>query len=119
MLRKRNWNVCGNFKIPTWTTGWLYKVFLFTCLWDSTVEVEHYHRRDWPFKSELPPGTHNVLVFTQYSKRENTTSLTAHTAWAYEPIYESTRPKVRGGILIGPQIRQILASEEFEKNFKC
>ena len=34
----------------------------FLCLWDSRARTEHWIKRDWPVRSELIPGSLNVLA---------------------------------------------------------
>ena len=107
------------------------------CLRDSsTADLGHYHRREWPVRSELTPGTHNVLknalVQTErillsllYIKPE----LMKKPSNALSPQTEAfkhirlmfpnlSKAKVRGGSFIRPQVGQILESEEFEKNIQ-
>ena len=33
----------------------------FLCLWDSRAEKQHYVQRNWPARSGLEPGSHNVV----------------------------------------------------------
>ena len=42
-------------------TRWLHKIS-FLCLRDSKARTEHWIKKDWPVRSELIPGSLNVLA---------------------------------------------------------
>ena len=86
--------ICVDFKMVNFLLGQqggYTKNPCFLCLWDSRADAEHHHRREWPVRSELTPGTYNVLN-NALVQRENIASFTAHKAWAYETIHESIKP---------------------------
>lgn len=132
---RHNWDICGDFKMLAFLLGLqggYTKYSCFLCLWDSRADAEHYHRREWPVRSELTPGTHNVLnnalvqrekillpslhiklgLVKQFIKALSPQSEAfKHVRLMFPKLSEA---KVKGGIFIGPQIRLMLASEELE-----
>ena len=43
-------------------TRWLHKISLLLVLWDSKARTEHWIKNDWLVRSELIPGSLNVLA---------------------------------------------------------
>ncbi|KAL6470805.1 hypothetical protein MHYP_G00219240 [Metynnis hypsauchen] len=57
------WEVIGDFKMVSFLMGLqggFTKYPCFICLWDSRDTKAHYHRRDWPQRTEFTVGKNNV-----------------------------------------------------------
>ena len=61
----------------------------FLCLWDSKARTKHWIKNDWPVRSELIPGSFNVLVpsLVECSKIVSSSS---YKAWHHETVCEGT-----------------------------
>ena len=104
----------------------------FLCLWDSRADEQPFVVKSWPPRKDLTSGFHNVLnlpligrskillpslhiklgLAKQYVKSLKPTS----RAFRYiRQMFPSiSEAKVKEGILVGPQIRRMLASVELE-----
>ena len=63
--KQHQWITCVNLKIVGFFLGIQsgYTKFLgLLCMWDSRARKEHCTRKDWPVRSELIPGSLNVLA---------------------------------------------------------
>ena len=63
------------------------KFACFLCLWDSKARTEHWIKKDWPARSELIPGSLNVLV-PPLVERSKIVSSSSHKAWHHETVCE-------------------------------
>jgi hypothetical protein len=62
--KDHQWLICGDLKIVGLVLGLqsgYTKYPCFLCLWDSRAKEQHYVRHEWPPRTELNPGSHNVL----------------------------------------------------------
>ena len=104
----------------------------FLCLWDSRDDANHYVRREWPMRDELKPGAPNVKneslvpvskillpplhiklgLIKQYVKALDHKGNTFQRICSMFP--KLTEAKLKGGIFIGPQVSQMLASQELQ-----
>jgi len=60
---KYGWEVIGDFKMVAFLMslqGGFTKHPCYLCLWDSRDTEAHYHRRDWPQRTEFFVGRNNV-----------------------------------------------------------
>ena len=63
--KQRQWILCFDLKMVGFLLGLQggYTKFpCFLCLWDSKARTEHWIKKDWPARSELIPGSLNVLA---------------------------------------------------------
>ena len=63
--RQHQWIICVDLKMVGFLLGLQggYTKFLcFLCLWDSRARTEHCIKKDWSLRSELIPGSLNVLA---------------------------------------------------------
>ena len=126
------WDVSGDFKMIALQGGYT-KHCCFLCLWNSRADEQHYLVKNWPARKDLTPGSHNVLnsslierskillpplhiklgLAKQFVKALKPTS----RAFCHiRQMFPSTSEvKVKSGIIVGPQIRRMLASEELEE----
>ena len=57
------WEVIGDFKMVSLLMGLqgsFTKIPCFFCFWDSRDTTVHYHRKDWPQRTEFSVGKSNV-----------------------------------------------------------
>ena len=104
----------------------------FLYLWDSRVRTEHWIKKDWPMRSELIPGSLNVLV----------PPLVEHSKIKFSPLHIKfcimkqfvkalekdgdcikyicmkfsglTIEKLEAGIFDGPQIQKLINDANFD-----
>uniref|UniRef100_UPI003590302A uncharacterized protein isoform X2 n=1 Tax=Myxine glutinosa TaxID=7769 RepID=UPI003590302A len=93
--KDHNWMICGDLKVVSMVLGLqggYTKYPCFLCLWDSRADKQHYVQRNWPERSCLEPGYHNVVTRSCESP-EDSTSATAHQARTYEEFCQSTEQR--------------------------
>ena len=124
-----NLDVCGDCKMIAFLLGLQggdTKHSCFLCLWNSKADEQHYLVKNWPARKDLTPDSHNVLnssfikrikillaplhiklrLAKQFVKVLKPTSRAfCHIRQMFPSISEA---KVKGGILVGPQIRRML-----------
>lgn len=130
------WEVIGDFKMVSFLMGLqggFTKFPCFLCLWDSRDTKAHYHRRDWPQRTEFTVGKSNVKweplieptkvlmpplhiklgLVKQFVKALDKES----AAFKYlEDLFPRlSEAKVKAGIFVGPQIKKIIECDEFTK----
>ena len=58
------WHVCGDLKVIGLLLGLQMgytKYMCFLCLWNSRADDEHYSTPEWPARTNLTPGSFNVM----------------------------------------------------------
>jgi len=104
--------------------------------WDSRARSLHYPRKDWPARKSLEPGIMNVenqplvelskillpsmhlkLGLTKKSVKAMNQEEAAFT-YLREKFRRLSEAKLKKGIFIGPQIRDLIKDECFEKATK-
>ena len=63
--KQHPWILCVDLKMVGFLLrlqGGYTKFPCFLCLWDSKARTEHWIKKDWPARSELIPGSLNVLA---------------------------------------------------------
>ena len=130
------WKVIRDFKMISFLMGLqgrFMKFSCFLCLWDSRDAKAHYHRTDWPQRTEFSLGKSNVkwvpLIESQKVLmpplniklgliKQFATALDKESAAfkylqvLFPKLYEA---KVKAGILVRPQIKKIIECDEFAK----
>lgn len=132
--REYNWELIGDFKMVGFLMGLqggYTKYPCYLCLWDSRADSKHYIQRSWPVRTELCVGKQNVKfepiveaekvlmpplhiklgLMKQFVKKLDETS----EAFGYLKKFfpKLSEAKVKAGVFVGPQIRQIFADEKF------
>ena len=111
--------------------GGYTKYSCFLCEWDSRADADHYTKKDWPVRQSLTPGTKNVIN-QPLVDREKILMPPLHLKLGLckqfvKALYKNGEPfthlkalfprlsaaKLEGGIFTGPDIRLMLASNEF------
>ena len=136
---KSKWQICGDLKVIALLLGLqqgFTKYCCFICEWDSRARSLHYSRKDGPARKSLKPGIMNVenqplverskiLLSAMHLKLGLTkNSVKAmnqeEAAFAYlrEKFPRLSEAKLKVGIFIGPQIREIIKDEYFDNLLK-
>lgn len=133
---KYGWEVIGDFKMVSFLMGLqggFTKFPCFLCLWDSRDTNAHYHKRDWPKRTEFSIGKNNIKweplvdpqrvlmpplhiklgLVKQFVKALNKESAAFMYLQGLFP--QLSEAKVKAGIFVGPQIKKIMECEEFAK----
>jgi hypothetical protein len=133
-----NWNICGDLKVIGMLMGLqggFTKYCCFMCLWDSRATDEHYIRCDWEPRNSYQPGKssiqfpplvdpHKIFMPPLHIKlglMKNFVKAMAKTNSAGFQYLAQKFPKIsagklREGIFVGPQIRQVLLDEGFQQS---
>lgn len=131
------WNICGDLKVIGMLMGMqagFTKYCCFLCLWDSRATTEHYRKRDWALRSTYVPGTSSVqsvpLVDPQkillpplhikLGLMKNFVKAMAKVnsqgfQYLSKKFPKVSAAKLKEGIFVGPQIREVLMDIEFER----
>jgi len=132
---KFKWQICGDLKVIALRLGLqqgLTKYCCFICEWDSRARSLHYSREDWPARKSLEPGIMNVEnqpivepskillppmnlklgLMKNFVKAMNQEE--AALTYLWEKFPRLSEAKLKEGIFIGPQIRDIIKDEYFD-----
>jgi hypothetical protein len=131
---QHQWLICGDLKVVALLLGLqggYTKYPCFLCLWDSRADALHYTQREWPERTHFTPGTlnvkeqplvdrHKVLLPPLHIKlglMKNFIKALNHEGDAFKYLADKfphiSEAKLKAGIFIGPQIRQLLKDTEF------
>ena len=133
------WKICSDLKIVALLLGLqtgYTKYCCFLCEWDSREGKNHYIQKDWPKRNELIPGMKNVTHFPLVGQ-ENILLPPLHIklglmknfvkaidkagdAFLYlkEKFPKLSEAKIKEGIFVGPQIRELMLDETFSSKLK-
>ena len=129
------WSLCGDLKVIGLLLGMLagfikYRCFL--CLWDSRAVSQHYKQKDWVSWSTFVPGEHSLkenplvdmnkmllpplhikLGLMKYFVKalHKNGAAFQHLSIVF-PGHRAA--KLKEGIFVGPQIREVLKDIDFE-----
>lgn len=130
------WNICGDLKVVALLLGMQLgytKYCCFLCEWDSRDRKNHYEKKEWPKRTSLTPGNKNVIgtplvnpqkiylpplhiklgLMKNFVKgMDKTQSGFAYVRSKFPKVSDA---KVKEGIFVGPQIRQLLRDEAFDE----
>ncbi|KAL7837429.1 hypothetical protein SRHO_G00271400 [Serrasalmus rhombeus] len=130
------WEVIGDFKMVSFLMGLqggFTKYPCFICLWDSRDTKAHYHRRDWPQRTEFSVGKNNVKweplvdshkvlmpplhiklgLINQFVRALDKESRAFN--YLQDLFPKLSEAKIKAGVLVGPQIKKIIECSEFPK----
>lgn len=129
-----NWKICGDLKVIALLLGMqlgFTKYCCFLCEWDSRAKHLHYRKTDWPAR-KLEPGVKNVVNTPLVDPKEvllpplhiklglmkNFVKALDRSSEAFMCLKELfpriSEAKLKEGIFVGPQIREVMKSEHFE-----
>jgi hypothetical protein len=131
---KYQWSICGDLKVIGLLLGMqggFTKFCCFLCLWDSRGVQQHYIQREWPPRTCYIAGQHSVkcepLVSAQkvllpplhikLGLMKNFVKALDKKGKAFEYLCTQfpkiSDAKIKEGIFVGPQIREVLRDTEF------
>ena len=133
---KFKWKICGDLKVIALLLG-LQQAFIkyrcFICEWDSTARSVRCSRKHWPARKSLVPGIINVenqplvkpskillpsmhikLVLMKNIVKAMNQEEPAFT-YLREKFLRLRKAKVKEGVLIDPQIRDLMKDEYLDK----
>jgi len=131
---QHQWLICGDLKVIALLLGLqggYTKYPCFLCLWDSRADNLHYEQKEWSERTHFMPGSHNVqeppLVDRQkvllpplhiklglmknYVKALNPDGATFK--YLEEKFPKISEAKIKAGIFVGPQIRELFRDTQF------
>lgn len=132
---KYGWHLCCDLKVVALLMGLQLgytKYCCFLCEWDSRAKTLHYVERDWPQRKSLKVGeknvqhpalaeTHKILLPSLHIKlgvMKNFVKSTDQTGSAFKYLAVKfprlSEAKIKEGIFVGPQIRQLFRDEMFD-----
>mgnify|MGYP003465453868 FL=1 len=111
------------------------KFCCFLCLWDSRAVNEHYVKRDWMLRTEYEPGVSSVHhiplvdpdkiflppLHIKLGLMKNFVKALGKTEsegfqYLVEKFPKISAAKLKEGVFVGPQIREVLKDHGFEES---
>ena len=134
--KTRQWNICGDLKVIGMLMGMqagFTKFCCFLCLWDSRAVNEHYVKHGWMFRTKYEPGVSSVHhiplvdpdkiflpplhiklgLMKNFVKALGKTE-SAGFQYLVEKFPKISAAKLKKGVFVGPQIREVLKEHGFE-----
>lgn len=133
---RHKWNICGDLKVICFLMGMqsgFTKYCCFLCLWDSRAVDQHYVQSNWLPRTSYQPGVFsvkqiplvdpgNVLLPPLHIKlglmKQFVKTLGKRKSRGFQYICEKfpkiTQAKLKEGIFVGPQIREVLRDTNFK-----
>jgi len=108
----------------------------FLCLWDSRADKQHYVQRNWPKRSGLEPGSHNVVshalvnpqkillppLHIKLGLMKNFVKALNKEGRAFAFLNKKfprvSEAKLKAGIFDGPQIRELMKDPKFDESME-
>ena len=136
---QHQWQLCGDLKVVALLLGLqsgYTKYCCFLCEWDSRARSFHYIKRDWPLRLSMEPGIKNVQYhpFVESKKillpplhiklglMKNFVKAMDKSKAAFEFLIKKfpslSEAKIREGVFVGPQIRELFQDAEFDQVLK-
>lgn len=133
---KYSWKICGDLKVVALLLGMqlgFTKFSCFLCEWNSRDRQNHYKKKDWPKRESFTPGQKNVL-YEPLVDSNNVFLPPLHIklgliknlvkamdkdgegfAYLKQKFPKLSDAKIKEGIFVGPQIRELMKDEIFDK----
>lgn len=133
---KYGWQICSDLKVVSLLMGLQQgytKYCCFLCLWDSRATDLHYIKKDWPPRAFFKPGEtnvqhsplaqpHKIIIPPLHIKLglvKNLVKAMDKNGPAFKYLHEKfprlSEAKIKEGIFVGPQIRQLFRDPKFEE----
>ena len=130
------WSLCGDLNVIGLLMGMqagFTKYCCFLCLYDSRAVSQHYEQKDWGSRSTFVPGEHslkenplvdinNVLLSSLHillGLMKNFVKALNKNGAAFQHLSTMfpglSAAKLKEGIFVGPQIREVLKDTDFEE----
>ena len=128
--------MCGDLKVIGLLMGMqagFTKYCYFLCLWDSRAVSHHYKQKDWGSRSTFVPGEHSVKenplvdmnkvllppLHIKLGLKKNFVKAMDKNGAAFQHLCTVfpglSAAKLKEGIFVGPQIREVLKDTDFEE----
>ena len=133
---QHQWQLCGDLKVVALVMGLQLgytKYCCFLCEWNSREKDSHCIKKDWPLRQSLTPGEKNVKhpplvesskillppLHIKLGLMKNFVKAMDKTGSGFMYLSRKfprmTEAKIKEGVFIGPQIRQLLQDSEFDQ----
>uniref|UniRef100_UPI00358E4839 uncharacterized protein n=1 Tax=Myxine glutinosa TaxID=7769 RepID=UPI00358E4839 len=137
--KDHNWMICRDLKVVSMVLGLqggYTKYPCFLCLWDSRADKQHYVQRNWPERSGLEPGSHNVVshalvnpqkillppLHIKLGLMKNFVKALNKEGRAFAFLNKKfprvSEAKLKAGIFDGPQIRELMKDPKFDESME-
>ena len=137
---EHKWVICVDLKMVNFLFGQrsgYTKYPCFLCLWDSRARHQHWKKKNWPKRSSLQVGSHNVVntplvdpgriifppphiklgLMKQFAKALNKDgSCFMYICRSFPRLSDE---KLKAGVFDGPQIRTLIRDTEFVKSMNA
>ena len=132
---KYSWYLCGDLKVVAILTGLQLgytRYMCFLCEWDSRARELHYKQKEWNSRQNVAVGekniqrpalveTHKILLPPLHIKlglMKNFVKAMDRATPAFRYLHEKfpglSEAKIKEGIFVGPQIRELLKDDRFD-----
>jgi hypothetical protein len=129
------WSICSDLKVVSILLGLQQgytKFCCFLCMWDSRARNLHYQKKDWPLRGSPQPGAKNVVhmplvesnkivlppLHIKLGLMKNFVKAMDRDGPAFrylsEKFHTLSEAKIKEGIFIGPQIRELIKDIKFD-----
>ena len=136
---QHQWPLCGDLKLVALLLGLqggYTKYCCFICEWDSRARAANYVRQNWPMRQSLAPGQKSVQhpplvesekillppLHIKLGLMKNFVKAMDKTRLAFQYIRDKflriSEAKVKEGVFVGPQIRELLEDSAFDRILK-
>lgn len=131
---QHQWLICGDLKVIALLLGLqggYTKYPCFLCLWDSRADALHYEQKEWPQRTHLTSGCHNVYELPLVERQKvllpplhiklglmkNFVKALTQDGDTFKYLQEKfpriSDAKIKAGIFVGPQIRELFKDTQF------
>ena len=132
---QHQWQLCGDLKVVALLLGLqggYTKYCCFLCEWDSRTRESHYVTKVWPQRKPLEPRKKNVQhpplvdskkillppLHIKLGLMKNFVKALDKTKAGFKYLYEKfprlSEAKIKEGVFLGPQIRELLRDGNFD-----
>lgn len=133
--KKYDWQICADLKVVAILLGMQLgytKYCCFLCEWDSRAKKDHYKRKVWPKRQSFEPGVKNITniplipsnkillppLHIKLGLMKNFVKAMNRDGPAFGYLKQKfpriSEAKIKEGIFVGPQIRQLLRDSDFD-----
>jgi len=134
------WNLCGDLKVVALLLGLQLgytKYMCFLCLWNSRDDANHYSQKQWPKRDEAIPGRYNVKhvplveshrvylppLHIKLGLIKNFVKAMDRHGNAFQHLrnkfgLDKSEAKLKEGVFVGPEIRELMLDDEFKQKLK-
>ena len=103
----------------------------FMCLWDSRADELHFKQREWPVRTDMVPGSHNIKAIPLVPRHKVLlpplhiklglmklfVNALCREGDAFKYLVQKfphiSDAKLKAGVFVGPDIRELMKDSEF------